>query len=119
MGGKGSGRPRKFQLGEIAWYNGRRYVAIVDYKTTRTFREYRVVPLTTTLKRAGRAYWVRSGRLESTGMKSAGSVKTYLANTWLDKWFLENEEGGRGCTCQCCPHEAIPLSDFDLTGALP
>ena len=108
MGGKGSGRPRKFQLGDIAQLvSTRRYVAVVDYKTTRTFREYRVIPLDAKLRRAGRAYWIRSGRIEWTGLKSKGSVKTYLVNEKLTD---------RYCDCQCCVHEAMDLTDFNRWG---
>ena len=109
MGGKGSGRPRKFKLGDIArvWSRPERYVAVVNYKTTRTFREYRVVPLDRKLRRAGRAYWIRSAQLEYVGTKSKDSVKTYLINERLEE---------RHCECQCCVHEAIDLSDFNRWG---
>ncbi len=108
MGGVGSGRPRKFQNGDIACVTKTsRYVAIVGYKTTRTFREYRVIPLDNELRRAGRAKWVRSGRLEVTGLKSKGSVKTYLVNEKVTE---------RYCDCQCCVHEAMDLTDFNRWG---
>ena len=108
MGGKGSGRPRKFQLGDIAYRPTMRvWVAVVGYKTTRTFREYRVIPLDANLRRSGRAYWIRSASLETTGMKSKGTVKTYLANEFIEP---------RDCSCQCCVHEAMDLHDFNRFG---
>ncbi len=105
------GRPRKLQPGDIAMdeYNGHE-VAVVGYKITRTEREYRVVPLDRARRRAGHSYWQRSRWLLPVGSKSAGSVKTYNANYELEK------EIGRGCTCECCVHEAYDLTLFSTSG---
>ncbi len=44
------------------------------------------------------------------GQQSTGTVKTYLANEILVEIL------GRGCTCQCCVHEAYDLTLFDRYG---
>ena len=108
MGGKGSGRPRKFRVGAIVDDVARNTLAaVVDYKITHTEREYRVIPLNPSLQPSGRAYWQRSMWLVATTMKSRDAVKTYKANSLLEE---------RGCTCQCCVHEAMPIEDFDRWG---
>lgn len=102
------GRPRKFRTGAIVDDAARNTLAVVvDYKITHTEREYRLIPLNPSLQRSGRAYWQRSLWLTGNGQKSRDSVKTYLANRELEE---------RGCTCQCCIHEAMPIEDFNRWG---
>ena len=108
------GRHRKHELGDIVRHFEEgtevdRLYVVVEYDDTPDARKYRVVPLDAKLRRAGRAYWRHPRFPHFTGLKSAGSVKTHLANEKL-------ADGDRGCECQCCIHEAYNSGFCTNTG---
>ena len=99
------GRHKKFKMGEIVEepehddpYQPQQKFVVVDYESIGDDRQYRVIPLDSKKRRRGTAVWMRAHLLESTGEKSGtASLKTYRANESLID---------RGCSCQCCIHEA-------------
>ena len=98
------GRPRKFSNGEIVEsYQGTLYV-VVDYENIEDERRYRVIPLDFRKRRRGDAVWIYSWVLKSTGEHSGtASIRTYRANEALIE---------RGCSCQCCIHEAYDTKSW-------
>jgi hypothetical protein len=107
------GRPRKFKLGDIVWDDFRQqHSVVVNYRRSGTVSESRCIALDKRLRRRGDAYWERVQNLEPTAYRSqTGSIKTYLANE-----LLEQQLEGRGCSCQCCIHEAQERSMFNNQG---
>lgn len=85
----------------------KRYV-VVEYESIDDDRRYRVIPLDSKKRRRGDAVWMRAHLLESTGERSnTASLKTYRANESLID---------RGCTCQCCIHEAYDPWEWNNWG---
>jgi hypothetical protein len=112
------GRPKKFKLGDIAWDPERnQHAVVVNYRIQQTTSMVRLIPLDYHLRRRGDAYWERVQHVETTGNRSqTGSIKTYLANELLDKQLSRFDENGRGCSCQCCIHEAQNRANFNNKG---
>ncbi len=103
------GRPRKFENGEIVQGTMPRVGAkpkyvVVDYENVEDERRYKVIPLDFRKRRRGDAVWVYSWVLESTGQHSGtASIRTFRANEALVE---------RGCSCQCCIHEAYDTQEW-------
>jgi len=106
------GRKRKFQKRQIVWQEAvQEYGVIVDYKQDDSGHGYyRVVNVTDPNKGQmwGRATWRQSYELTPTGKKYKRGPGTYKRNLAL---------GDRGCSCNCCVHEALPLGDVRLDGS--
>jgi hypothetical protein len=114
------GRKRKFVEGEIVgWNEGvvqipARFM-VVDYrfKDSNWYGEYLVIPLDSMGRKAGGARWVKSNLLSTTDEHSQGQHrKTYRINRWLG----EQIDGGRECYCQCCPHIAEEIRNYNHKG---
>ena len=100
------GRPRKFTNGGIVTgiINHTVKYVVVDYENINDERRYRCVPLDFRKRRRGDAVWIASWVLESTGEHSGtASIRTYRANEALVE---------RGCSCQCCIHEAYDTQEW-------
>lgn len=104
-------RPRKFQYGDVVLDN---YLyeddlaVVVDYRQDRQGRGfYRIIRLTHlpggTLY--GRPAWRESRWLTNADASYTRARSVYLANKRI------GTAADRGCSCNCCPHTAIPLSD--------
>ena len=102
-------RKRKFQAGDICIVSGEempQYAVIVDYRQDGTGRgEYRVQRVLHPLNggAVGPAVWRGPHFLLKVAdlPTRAANVRIYNANQKLED---------RGCSCNCCPHEAIPRS---------
>jgi hypothetical protein len=107
------GRPRKYRLGDVVSYEGEPAV-VVDYRQDGRKRgSYRLIRLISLP--AGRPYgpavWVQSYKVDNNDWPDRRwtAVQNFRANSRL---------GDRGCTCQCCPHLAIPPSAVRSDGTL-
>ncbi len=104
------GRHRKFKDGEIVRgvADGSVKYVVVDYESSDEERRYRIIPLDNKKRRRGDAFWTRAYVLESTGERSGtASLKTYRANESMSE---------RGCSCQCCIHEAYDPKSWNNWG---
>ncbi len=96
---KGPGRPRKFRMGDTAYFDDRKDVVVVDYKATPKDSYYRIMRLPI----LGKAIWVTSTLLDGTGRVNTDALRIYRANERLED---------RECDCQCCVHQAIPRRNW-------
>lgn len=108
------GRNRLFDVGEVVTYQGRPCV-VVDYRQdSRKRGSYRLVRLL--FLPAGRGYgpavWVESQKIRQNnwGERRPSAVRIARANAKLGD--------DRGCSCECCPHIAIPLGVIRADGTL-
>lgn len=105
------GRPRKYQTKQIVWQKAvESYGVIVDYMQDASGHGYyRCVNIHRLNggRMYGGAHWRQSWELEPTGMTYKRGPGTYRKNLLL---------GDRGCSCNCCVHEAIPLGDMRPDG---
>lgn len=126
QGGSTPGRKHKFRPGDGAWYEVRieaddsgeatphewyrQYCYVVDWAVKNGRGHYRVVRMTGGHLGAtpwGRPIWMISYELHPTGRWWHGLLMQYRANERLEE---------RGCTCNCCVHEAIPRSTLNRDG---
>ncbi len=105
------GRPRKYQNKQIVLQKATdKYGVIVDYyQDDSGHGYYRVVNLTRWNggQMYGSANWRQSWQLEDTGHKYRRGPTTYRKNLKLED---------RGCSCNCCVHQAIPLGAMNPDG---
>jgi len=113
---KGPGRKPKFFPGEIVRIKDDGVMAVVvDYRQdVRKRGQYRVVRLiyrSQPIYAAGRAVWYKANLLARTNERDHADIvrHTYNANERIPD---------RGCTCQCCPHIKIKISDIGDQGQL-
>ncbi len=111
---KGPGRKPKFVPGEIVRIKEDGTMAVVvDYRQDKRQRgEYRVVRLiyrSQPIYPAGRAVWYKANLLDRTEDRAKADIvrSRYNANERI---------GERGCSCQCCIHEAYKPSDVRPDG---
>lgn len=105
------GRPRKYQNKDIVWQQAvNSYGVIVDYQQDKSGHGYyRVISIHRLHggRMQGPASWRQSWELEPTGQKYRRGPITYRKNKAL---------GDRGCSCNCCIHEAIPSGELREDG---
>lgn len=114
-------RPRKFQLGDVVFTNKPiigadveampYYAIVVDRKADKQNRgEYGMI----------RTLHPKNGALfgEVFFMPPHLILKTdyHPRKKTLGVYRANNRMPNRGCTCNCCPHEAIPRSDIRRDG---
>ena len=97
---KGPGRPRKFEMGQLAVEgltaeHPGDWVTVVDYKANPKDSYYRVIRSVPLRK----PRWISSTRLTPVDRKSIDTLRIYRSNERLEE---------RGCTCNCCVHQAVP-----------
>lgn len=98
------GRRRKFRNNDIVLFDNLRRV-VVDYYQDLNRGHYWVIPIDAAGRRYGPARRIPSHQLQGTEERSTlPNVKVYRANRKLDE-----ELGGRGCDCHCCPHSSLSM----------
>ena len=120
-GGSTPGRKHKFRPGDGCWWTAfdsegvpyRQYGYVVGWEMKSGSRGYyHVIRLTAGhfgARPYGRPVWIVSYNLTPTGKWWKGLMMQFRANRKLAE---------RGCSCQCCVHEAIPRSVLKLDGTL-
>lgn len=105
------GRKRKFQLGDVANWADQEWVVIVDWQRRAGKGMYRCIRLQHPLNGLmyGAAFYALPQDLYPTTQPNRfrSTVKIYKANERLEE---------RGCTCNCCAHVEIPVSDIRSDG---
>ena len=93
---RGPGRPRKFSMGDVARIKVSGLNAVVvDYKANPKDSYYQVVRQP--VKQG--PIWLSSTALNSLERRNTDVLRIYRANERLID---------RGCTCNCCVHQAVP-----------
>lgn len=118
QGGSTPGRKHKFRPGDGCYWDitdtenrpYRQYGYVVDWAVRQGRGHYRIVRMTGGHLGAtpwGRPIWIISYNLHPTGRWWRGLLLQFRANQRLKE---------RGCTCNCCVHEAIPRSTLNMDG---
>ena len=114
-------RPRKFKMGEVAKW-GRQPVVIVDWRSDDAGRgEYRIVrTLGLTGKAFGPARWLDSNQIDRYRAtdKRPWYMRPTVLRTVRANIRLGDDHEDRGCTCNCCPHVAIPAGVIRQDGTI-